>query len=174
MNPPSSPDPPPTMTLASSRSTSDVAAGYQRALQRRCSRRHGRDLARKQHGMNVHPPSSGRQRLRRRRTAAADRGTSATSNCRRPSPTVAPASRSATCFRTLLRHCRPSRSSRMASGSSNSKRTAAGLVLGRAARRVGGYHRHATRACGEKDIDVHVVDSSADFRYAEQGDWEAL
>ena len=32
----------------------------------------------------------------------------------------------------------------------------------------------ALKACAQKDIKVHVVDSSADFRYAQQADWEAV
>ena len=33
---------------------------------------------------------------------------------------------------------------------------------------------HAIDACEKKRIDVHVVDSSADFRFANQADWEAV
>ena len=32
----------------------------------------------------------------------------------------------------------------------------------------------AIKACEAKDIDVHVVDSSADFRFPSQADWEAV
>lgn len=32
----------------------------------------------------------------------------------------------------------------------------------------------AIRAAGNKDIEMHVVDSSADFRYADQGDYESV
>ncbi len=32
----------------------------------------------------------------------------------------------------------------------------------------------AIEACADKDIDVHVVDSSADFRFAQQADWESV
>lgn len=32
----------------------------------------------------------------------------------------------------------------------------------------------AIEACEKKDIDVHVVDSSADFRFARQAEWEAV
>ena len=33
---------------------------------------------------------------------------------------------------------------------------------------------NAINACEERGIDVHVVDSSADFRFAKRGDWEAV